>query len=139
MTASSGAVNVTGMFVLATTNRTVFVAGATVVAGAPVSAPPVVGGVAVSGAAVLGDAEPSDAVVVAVSEDESSPAHAASNSALASATARTPARLDRVSICFLLHRLAVAALVASAKLAVELALRSVPGGLANVGQPWAGG
>jgi hypothetical protein len=118
VTASAGAVNVTGMFVLATTKRTVFVASAMVVAGAPVSAPPVVGGVAVSRAAVLGDAEPGDAVVVALSEDESSPPHAASNSALASAAARTPARVDRVPICFLLHHVAVTTLVASAKLPV---------------------
>jgi hypothetical protein len=65
----------------------VFVAGAMVVTGAPVSAPPVVGGAAVFGAAVLARAEPGDAVVVALSEDESSLAHAASNSTLASAAA----------------------------------------------------
>jgi hypothetical protein len=64
---------------------------AMLVVGATVSALPVVGGVAVSGAAALGDAEPGDAVVVALSEDESAPPHAASNSAPASAAARTPA------------------------------------------------
>jgi len=105
MTASSGAVNVTGMpgFVLCTRNPTVLVAGAMVVACVPASAPPVVGGVAGSGAAVLGDSVPGGGVVVALSEDESSPPHAVNNSALTSAAARTAPRVDRLSIYFLLR------------------------------------